>query len=232
MPRTLGQAMNHRPSLLIPVDYACKTLCGPVVALAAAALAQSGLKPERDYRVVAVGLDPKSTAEEARAMKQAQLGEGSLARATVFLTADAAALQQITAALGYRYAEDNENRQFAHPAAVFALNAEGRVARVLSGLGLTPTDLRLALLEAGEARTGNLADRAILLCYGFDPVAGVYTLAIHRLLALLSLLTMAALACAVGIMRGQEARSRMPAAARDQSHNDAGRCVKELHAKP
>jgi protein SCO1/2 len=101
-PRTLAAALAGRPTLLILADYTCKSLCGPVLGLAANALEQSGLTPGTDYRVVAMGLDPSDRPADARAMKRAQIGEGTgLAQATAFFTADASVLGQITAALGY-----------------------------------------------------------------------------------------------------------------------------------
>jgi protein SCO1/2 len=201
--RTLAEILNGRPSLLILADYACSDLCGPVLTLASASLEQSGLRPDRDYHMVVIGLRANGEAAAARAAKRARIGE-DVARASTFLTADAATLEKITAALGYRFAEDSENRQIAHPAAAFVLTAAGRVTRVLSGLALDPTDLKLALLEAGEGHVGGFADRALLLCYGFDPAAGVYTLSIHRLVVFLSLLTAALLAGFIGMMLSRE----------------------------
>jgi protein SCO1/2 len=209
VPRTLADVMAGRPTLLILADYTCKSLCGPILGLAAHALGQSALQPGTDYRVVAIGLDPDDQPSDARAMKRAQIGEGSgLASATAFLTAEADALEQIEASLGYRSAYDSQNDQVAHPAVAFVLTGDGRLARVLSGLALDPADLRQALVEAGEGRIGNLVDTVRLICYGFDPAAGVYTLSIHRLLLLLSLLSIAALAAAVGLMLREETRQK------------------------
>ena len=207
--RTLADATAGRPSLLILADYTCQSLCGPVLGLAAGALEQSGLEPGADYRVVAIGLDPNGRPADALAMKAARIGEdGGLPQATAFLTADAATLERIAASLGYRSAYDQQNQQFAHPAVAFVLAGDGRVARMLSGLALDPDDLRLALVEAGEGRIGNLADQVRLLCYGFDPAAGIYTLSVHRLLLLVSFISTAALAGAVGLMLRQEARAK------------------------
>src|SRR5947209_1288837 len=141
--QTLADAMAGRPSVLILTDYTCHTLCGPVLALTAAALDRSGLTPSRDYRLLAIGLDPKDQPQDALAMKQAEIGAGgALVEASSLLIADSTALGQVTASLGYRAVYDPANDQFAHPVAVFVLTSEGRVARALTGLGLTPSDLR------------------------------------------------------------------------------------------
>jgi protein SCO1/2 len=181
--RTLGEALGGRPAVLILADYTCRTLCGPIVTIAANALAQSGLKPAADFRLIVIGLDPKDHPEDARAMKHNQIGNDAILGASSFLTGDEDTVRRITSALGYRYAYDSAEDQFAHPAAVFVLAADGRLARALSGLGLDGADVRLALVEAGHGRVGTFADHVRLLCYGFDPAAGTYTLAIRRWLA-------------------------------------------------
>jgi protein SCO1/2 len=211
VPRTLQAALDHTPSVLILADYACQALCGPVLTLAAIALARSGLSAGRDYRLVVVGLDPRKDFRAAKAMKTAQIGDdGELAAATRFLTPDQAALQAITTALGYRSVYDREADQFAHPAVAFVLTADGRVARTLSALGISPDDLRLALVEAGEGRVGSTFDQMRLLCYGFDPAAGVYTPSIHVLLALGWLLTALALGGAIAMMGLARNRASAP----------------------
>jgi protein SCO1/2 len=201
VPQTLQVVTAHTPSVLILADYACQTLCGPIVSLAAGALERSGLQAGRDYRLVVVSLDPQRGPREAKAMKAAQIGEGGeLVGASSFLSADVATLQQLATALGYRSIYDEENAQFAHPAVVFVLTADGRVARTLSALGVSPQDLRLALVEAGQGRIGSTADTIRLLCYGFDPASGRYTPSIHLLLALGWLLTAIGLAVGIGVM--------------------------------
>jgi protein SCO1 len=177
--RSLGDALGSGPGVVIFADYTCHSLCGPILAFAAAGLAQSGLTAGRDYRLMVIGLDPKDGLDAARNMKASRIAAaGPLADATTFLTGDEAAIHATTAALGYRYAYDPEHDQFAHAAAAFVVNAHGRLTRVLSGIGLSGSDLRLALVDAGEGRVGSFGDRLRLLCYGFDPVRGLYTEAI------------------------------------------------------
>ena len=72
---------------------------------------------------------------------------------------------------------------------------------MLSGLGLDADGLRLALVEAGEGRTGGLGDRIRLLCYGYDPVRGLYTPLIGRLLEAGAAATLAALALFLLLLR-------------------------------
>jgi len=200
-PRTLGDALAGKPAILVFADYTCRTLCGPILTFVAAGLERSGLAAGADYGLVVIGLDPKDDLAAARAAKVARVGSGTpLAAATVMLTGEEAAIRGTTAALGYRYAFDAEHDQFAHPAAAFAINSAGRVTRALSALTLDGAGLRMALVEAGEGRVGSLGDRLRLLCYGFDPVRGVYTEKITLWLELAAIFTLFAMAAAMVVM--------------------------------
>lgn len=180
---SLANALDHHPTILVFADYTCRTLCGPILDFATTALQKSGLDPASDYRLVVIGLDPKDGLAGARAMRAAHLDDGGpIAQSAVFLTGTKQSIATAASALGYHFVYDPQADQFAHPAAVFVLTGDGQVARVLSGLGLTGKDIRLALVEAGDGRVGTLADRFRLLCYCYDPVLGIYTARINLLL--------------------------------------------------
>ena len=191
--RSLGELIG-KPSVLVFADYTCATLCGPIVAFVGSALEQSGLRPD-EFQLLVVGLDPKDTVADAARMRTAHLGADSPINAA-FLTADEASVRSIATALGYRYAYDEETDQFVHPGAAYVLTSDGRVARILTGLGISASDLRLALVEAGNGRLGTLGDRVRLLCSGFDPAHGRYNILVSRLLAATAIATILALGSA------------------------------------
>lgn len=197
---TLGQAIENRPTLLLFVDYTCRTICGPALAIASGALSQTGLKPARDFRLVVVGMDPKDSAEDALAMSR-QIGDAAVENATTLLLGDTRSIGELTKVVGYRYQYDAATDQFAHPAGAVLITPEGRVAKVLSSLALNPRDLRLALVEAGQGHIGTLGDRLTLLCYGFDAVHGVYTPAIQWLLRCLAAVTVVGLLALLLLLR-------------------------------
>jgi protein SCO1 len=196
---TLGDTMAHRPALLLPVDYACRTTCGPALSIVSSALSRSGVS-SNEYRLLLVGLDPQSTAGEARAFAEARIADPKLLAATSVLTGTPDAIRRLTDAIGYKYRPDETNKAFAHPTGFIALTADGRVARALSSLGVDSNDLRLALTEASEGRIGGMFGRLSLLCYGFDAVHGVYTSVIEQLLMVGALATVILLAGAVAAM--------------------------------
>jgi protein SCO1/2 len=123
-----------------------------------------------------------------------------LGGASTFATADRATVQRLTEALGYRYAYDAEHDQFVHPGAAYVLRADGRVTRVLTGLGLSGGNMRLALVEAGEGRIGTFSDTVRLLCSGFDPTRGTYNVVISHVLMAAGAATILALGGLIGIL--------------------------------
>jgi len=190
---TFAQVLNHVPSLLLFVDFTCRTICRPALAIASEALKETGLRAGSDFKLIVVGLDPKDSSADAKAALD-QIGKGEIEKATTVLRGDGASIEALTKAVGYHFIYDAEVDQFAHPAATIVLTAEGLVSRSLSSLALNPGDLHLALLEAGKGHTGSLAGRIALLCYGFDAAHGVYTLLIWRILEIGAVLTVLALA--------------------------------------
>lgn len=190
----LGAAGAGRPILLLPVDYTCGNVCDPMLALSAAALEATGLDAVRDYAFVLVGLDPRDGPAAARAMLRTELGEAPIAARPRALVGEAGAVAALTGALGYSFVPDAETDSIAHPAAAILLTPDGRVARVLAPLALNGRDLRLALVEAGAGRSGGVADRLALLCYGFDPAKGIYTPLVRRILTGAGIATVLAIA--------------------------------------
>jgi protein SCO1/2 len=190
-----------RPAVLVFADYTCTTLCGPVVAFVSAALERSKLAAKDQFQLIVVGLDPRDTAADALHMRRANL-EGNIAldRITSFVSVDETTVHRLTEALGYRYLYDEDHDQFVHPGAAYVLRADGRVSRVLSGLGISGDDIRLALVEAGEGRIGTLGDEVRLLCSGFDPAHGTYNLVISRVLAITALATVLALGGGIALL--------------------------------
>jgi protein SCO1/2 len=153
----------------------------------------------QDYRVLTVSIDPRDTPELA-AKKQhnvlAALGHPDRAEAWPFLVGDERSTRALADSLGFRYAFDPHTDQFAHPAAIYVLNPDGRISRYLYGISYGVLDLRLSLVDAGEGKTGGIVDRVLLTCYHFDPATrkwGPYIFGFMRIGGVLILLSVGGL---------------------------------------
>jgi protein SCO1 len=193
---TLRDAIDGRPTLLLPADFTCKQICGPALTIASSALQQTGFIAGRDYSLVVVGIDPRDTIDDARRFTQGQIG----GTGTSVLTGSQESVAALLGAIGYHTETDDKHDAIAHPAAFLTLAPDGRFVRALSSLALQPGDLRLALLDAGDGRIGGLSGRIALLCYGFDAVHGIYTRRITTVLQIFGASTVAIMAALVGLM--------------------------------
>ena len=157
--------------------------------------------------MVVVSFDPEDTPEDARKSRDRTLdlyGRPEAEAGWHFLTGDAEQLARLTKAVGFRYAWDDETRQWAHPAGIITLTPEGRVAHYLFGVEYAPKDLRLALVEASQGNIGGPVDQVLLYCYQYDPRTGSYGAVIMRMIRLAGAATLLALGTFVFVMVRRE----------------------------
>jgi protein SCO1/2 len=120
------------------------------------------------------------------------------------LRADAVDIVTLTTTFGFDAVYDRDRGCYAHPAAAFVVTPDGCIARALPGVGLDPANLRLALVDAGRGRIGRWTDHVRLMCYGFDPASGLYTLAVSRLLKATGLATLIGLGLLIVVLLRRE----------------------------
>ncbi len=193
-PVRLGELFGARPIVLVLLDYRCREICGPVLAVTGGALARTGLEAGKDFELLAVGLDPAALPADAARMRDGQLaGLGEVASSAHLLSGTPDTVARVETAIGYHAAYDGAAGRYAHPVDILVLTPGGAVSRVLPGLSPDPATLRLALVEAGEGRIGTLGDRLHILCYGLDPAHGLANRAVAAILTAGGLLTLAGL---------------------------------------
>jgi len=180
---TLGEAMATKPTLLLLGYMACKDLCSVTLPATARSLDRAGLVPGRDYRAVFATIDAREDPRIlATGYERLPAGDRD---AWSFLGGNEASVKALASTVGFHYRYEPDRDAFAHPEGVVVLAPDGRIARYLFGASFEPADLRLALTEAGQGRTGSLSDRLLLLCYHFDPATGRYSARILEALRIL-----------------------------------------------
>lgn len=192
------------PAVLIFADFDCAHICDAVLGQSVEVLDRTGLVAGRDYRLVIVGLDPRDDAAMAEAFIARQ-SPSAMRDAITLLRPAPDRLDRMTRALGYGYVRDDERDSFAHPAARYVIARDGSVAGVFAAFDTSDEALRDAIAGA-RLGTGAVATRLILLCYGFDPVTGRYSLAIWRVLTALGIVTVVIVGAALGFAHWRERR--------------------------
>ncbi len=190
---------DGKPVLVVLAYYHCPMLCGLVLRGVQEALANLSWSAGQEYRVLTISFDPRDGASQAKA-KQAEtvraLGRGAAA-AWPFLTGDESSITSLARALGFGAVRDKETGEYAHPAVLFVLTPDGRVARYLYGIQFPVRDVKLALLEAGQGTVGSSLEKLLMRCYAYDPASRRYLPFVSGLLRLGGLAFFLALAVAL-----------------------------------
>ena len=207
---TLGDYFGERPVVMVFAYYDCPMLCTVVINGLASALDVLSLVPGKDFEIVTVSFNPHDTPATATAKKASYIARykrPGAAAAWHFLTGNQPSIDRLTRAAGFRYAWDEETKQFAHPTGVIVLTPDGRLARYLFGIEYGPRDLRYAIVEASNGKVGSVVDSLLLYCYHYDPATGRYGAAIMRLIRAAGAATVFALGAFIFIMVRKERRT-------------------------
>lgn len=200
---------RDRPVVLSLAYYGCPMLCGLALQGLASSLKPLSFEPGREFEVVTVSFDPRETPEMARQAKSSAVeiyGRSAAVSGWHFLTGDQEAIRRLTDAVGFRFAWDEESRQYAHATGIVLLTPEGRISRYLFGIEYAPKDLRWGLIESADGRIGSLADRLLLLCYRYDPHTGRYSAVAMNAVRTGAVLGVLGLGTFVGIMVRRDRR--------------------------
>jgi protein SCO1/2 len=198
-PVTLRQYFG-RPVILALVYYQCPSLCNLTLNGVVRVVKSLPMEAGRDYDVVAVSFDPRETPQMAAAKKQSYMATYNRPRTEHgwhFLTGPGTSIRAVADAVGFRYAYDELNNQYAHASGIMILTPLGHTTRYFYGIDYPERDVRLSLVEASNGHIGSSIDQVLLYCYHYDPSNGKYGLVIMNVLRLGALITLAVL---VGFM--------------------------------
>ncbi|MBI4209596.1 MAG: SCO family protein [Deltaproteobacteria bacterium] len=170
---------GEHPVLLNLVYYECPNLCNFLLNGFTEGLTGLRWTAGDEFQIVTVSIDPREGPELAATKKEAYLKLYKRSEAREgwhFLTGSESHVRQLAQEIGFRYRYDEDQKQYAHAAAVFVLTPQGEISRYLYGIDYPPRDLKLALLEASQGKIGNPVDKFLLFCYHYDPKGRRYAL--------------------------------------------------------
>jgi protein SCO1/2 len=196
-----------KPTVLTLNYFRCVGLCTPILNGVAEMLQKIDLVPGKDFQVLTVSFDPRDDAELAGHKKQnylKQLGPAFPPAAWRFLTGDPVSTKRLADAVGFKFAKSGED--YVHPAAIMVLSGTGMVARYLYGVTFLPFDVKMAVTEAAQGRTGPTIARLLRFCYSYDPSGRRYSLNITRIAAAFTIALAVGFGVAVGITRKKRSK--------------------------
>lgn len=166
-----------KPVILNLIYYQCPMLCNLILNGQAQVMREIPWNAGDQYEVVTISIDPQESFNLAREKKSVYLNAlNRPASGWHFLCDTQDNAKKLAEQVGYHYRYDEQQSQFAHPAAIFILTPEGKVSRYLYGVRFRAMDVRFALAEASENRTSMTVEKILLYCYHYDPKAGAYVM--------------------------------------------------------
>jgi protein SCO1 len=127
------------------------------------------------YTLLSISIDPHDGPSEASAFKARGLrnyNRPSGAAGWHLLISDQTTLDRLIQAVGFHALHDAQQAAFAHPVGAVILTADGTISTYLYGIDFASSDLASSLTTASQNATGSLFDRALLICYQYDPLTG------------------------------------------------------------
>ena len=208
----LRDFFGEKPIVLSLVYFDCPMLCTQVINSLLRAMNVLSFGAGTEFDVLTISIDPGETPELAKAKKIEYLKnyrgrEGSTG--WHFLTGDQQQIDELAAAVGFRYEYDEPTDQYIHASGIMVLTPEGKLARYFYGIDYPPRDLRWGLVEAADGAIGNPVDQLLLLCYSYDPMTGKYGLYIRNSLRIGGLATVLALGSFIFVMLRRERRGEL-----------------------
>ncbi|HEY6350128.1 MAG TPA: SCO family protein [Candidatus Angelobacter sp.] len=208
----LRQYFAQKPVIMTMVYFQCPMLCSQVLSgLTFAFNGMSSFNVGREFNVVTVSFDPRDKPQDAQENKDRYIKRYRRAGSDQgwhFLTGKKEQIDALAQALGFRYAWDPENQQFAHASGLMLLTPDGRIAQYYYGIEYAPRDLRLGIVEASKGKVGTIVDTLLLYCYHYDPRQGKYGVAIFNVLRISAAATLLLLGALVFFLLRRERRSR------------------------
>lgn len=181
---SLAAITDGKPLLLAFGYYRCPNLCDLTLHAIASAAAGLPLRAGHDYAVTFVSIATEETAADAREAREmlVRMSPRGHAEDWHWTTAGPKSVAALTRATGFRYFKDPRDGQYVHPAGIVIVSPDGRVTQYFFGVDYDTHALRLALIDASKGRLGTVIDRLVLLCCGYDPSTGRYSLLVSRIM--------------------------------------------------
>ncbi len=171
-----------KPTVLALVYYRCPGICSPFTEAIAEVISRSDLTIGKDYQVVTVSFDPREGPELAitnrnnyhHLVKQDFDPDGWR-----FFVADSANISKLTEAVGFKYKRTGFD--FLHTSAMIFISDQGKITRYLHGIYFMTIDLKMAVIETSQGKSGPSFSRVLSFCYSYDPAGQQYVFNVTKI---------------------------------------------------
>ncbi|MBI2429431.1 MAG: SCO family protein [Ignavibacteriales bacterium] len=170
-----------KPFILNFVYYRCPGICSPILTELTTIVNFHEMEIGKDYQIITISFDEREKPELAASKKENYMGllnKKIPDESWKFLTGDSATIHTLTDAAGFMF--KREGNDFLHAGTIIAVSPEGKIARYLYGTKYLPFDVKMAMTEASEGRTGPTIAKLLSYCYSYNPDGQRYVFDVTR----------------------------------------------------
>ena len=184
----LSSFFKHGEAVMLsPMYFNCPGLCNFHFNGVVDALKKIDWNPGNKFQVIAFSFDAREGAELATKKKANYMklyGRPGTENGFHFITADQAAITQLTNQLGFEFRWNERAGEWSHASAAILISPEGKITRYLHGVEFDAKDMKLALNETSQGKVGSIMDAVILYCFKYDEHKSKYGLQVFRVMQL------------------------------------------------
>lgn len=172
-----------KPTILVLVYYECPGICSPLLNGLAEAMDKTDIELGKDYQVYTVSFSYTERPPLARQKKKTYsrlVSHGDTKDSWKFFTGDSTTVYRLLDDVGYKIKK--EGKEYIHPGAIIVLSPKGKVTRYLYGSAyFLPFDLKMAVVEAAEGRSGPTINKVLNYCFSYDPEGKKYVFNVTKI---------------------------------------------------
>jgi protein SCO1 len=175
-------SLLDKPTILALVYYRCPGICSPFTEGISDVISRSDLILGKDFQIITVSFDPREGPELARTNRNNYhhlIKKDFDPYGWQFFVADSANIRKLTEAVGFKYKRTGFD--FLHTAAMIFIADDGKITRYLHGTYFLTIDLKMAVVETAQGKSGPSFSRVLAFCYSFDPAGQQYVLNITKI---------------------------------------------------
>ncbi len=177
---TLQDVLDNKPTIMTLNYFDCPGLCSPLLNGVASVINKLDLKPYIDYKVLTISIEKNDTPFKAIMKKTNLLKSINIPfppQSWTFLTSsNQKTIDAITNAVGFKYEKRIKDgvTDYIHAGMIIIISPRGKIIRYLNGTKYLPFDLKLAIYEAKEERSGPTIAKTLLYCFAYDAKSKTY----------------------------------------------------------
>ncbi|MEJ2595375.1 MAG: SCO family protein [bacterium] len=199
-----------KPTVLALVYYECPGICSPLLNGLAEAMDRSDIELGDDYQVYTISFSHTEKPSLARKKKKTYeklVKHGDTDNGWKFFTGDSTTIYQLLDDVGYKIKK--EGKEYIHPGAIIVLSPDGKVTRYLYGSTyFLPFDLKMAVVEASEGRSGPTINKVLKYCFSYDPEGQKYVFNMTKISGTLILILAASLLFTM-VIKGRKRKNKI-----------------------